>query len=120
MHFGISEYMRVEAFITASKLARTIAHKSNNNTGTSINSQTHTKEAQQVVTKCSTSTGSNNNTGTSTIYNTQAQQVGHKVCKSCASYKKSIYMKASKQAYSSQAMQQKFTTLQANEVNSIN
>ena len=31
---------------------------SNNNTGTSINSQTHTKEAQQVVTKCSTSTGS--------------------------------------------------------------
>ena len=41
MHFGISEYMRVEAFITASKLAQTIAHKSNNNTGTSINSQTH-------------------------------------------------------------------------------
>ena len=98
MHFGISEYMRVEAFITASKLARTITHKSNNNTDTSINSQTHTKEAQQVVTKCSTSTGSNNNTGTSTICNTHAQQVGHKVCKSCASYKKSIYMKESKQA----------------------
>ena len=98
MHFGISEYMRVEAFITASKLAQTIAHKSNNNTGTSINSQTHTKEAQQVVTKCSTSTGSNNNTGTSIIYNTQAQQVGHKLCRSYASHKKSIYMKASKQA----------------------
>ena len=100
MHFGISEYMRVEAFITASKLARTIAHKSNNNTDTSINSQTHTKEAQQVVTKCSTSTGSNNNTGTSINSQThtkEAQQVGHKVCKSCASYKKSIYMKASKQ-----------------------
>ena len=61
MHFGISEYMRVEAS-SPPQTCTTISHRSNNNTGTSTNIQ----EAQQVVTKCSTSTGSNNNTGTST------------------------------------------------------
>ena len=82
------------------KLARTIAHRSNNNIGTSINSQTHkrgTTGGHKVLHKH----WEQQKHWHLNKYNTQAQQVGHKVCKSCASHKKSIHMKASKQAYGS-------------------